>query len=100
MKLTSTPQAPPNYFAGKVGIGTNSPAAKLDVQIETISNNTSQNIIQLGDGGVGGAGITLNRYANLKLRHKFSLLREVLQKKCALPTMVKLVLVHQIHKQN
>ena len=48
----------------RVGIGTSSPSAKLDIEIAALTNNTSQNIIQLGDGGIGGAGITLDRYQN------------------------------------
>lgn len=48
----------------QVGIGTSSPSAKLDLELTTLTNNTSQNIIQLGDGGVGGAGVSLDRYQN------------------------------------
>ena len=36
----------------------------IDVQLAAISNDTSQDIIHLGDGGIGGAGISLNRYTN------------------------------------
>ena len=51
-------------YTNKVGIGTTNPQAKLDVALGFISNNSSQNIIQLGDGGSGGAGISLDRYGN------------------------------------
>ena len=49
---------------GNVGIGTSSPTSKLTVQSDSIANNTSQDIVHLGDGGIGGAGISLNRYTN------------------------------------
>lgn len=49
---------------GNVGIGTDDPQGLLDIESNALPNDSSADVILLGDGGIGGSSIGLARYAN------------------------------------